>query len=899
MDAPISFGEWIRQRRRALDLTQDGLAALVNLSVSAIRKIETDERRPSRETAELLAEALEIPSDAHAAFLKTARGELAIHRLSAPSVAMPPLPTPPPPAGIQPVAPPAIAAPLPVVAAVARPPSLPRATTPLIGRTNELLQIERLLADPTCRLLTIVGPGGIGKTRLALEAATRLQEPFVDGVYFVPLVSVGEPGLIAPTVASAIGLQLHGARSPHEQVILHLQSRRALLLLDNLEHLLAPASASPAMNGSHGADSVDWLAELLLQAPHLKLLTTSREPLGLPGEWLFDLHGLPTPPSDLQAQSDGPERFSSIELFLQTARRTDARFAPSAEDREAIARICRLVDGLPLGIELAASWVRTLTCVEIADEIERNLDFLASPTRGLPERHRSLTAVVEQSWRLLSERERAALRRLSILRGAFTRAAAEEVAGVNLALLSALVAKSLVRHTPQGRYDLHEVVRHYAATQLHAYPAEAESAGEQHCRYFMGWLAQRGGWLRGDKQTAALEEFVAEADNIRAAWHWAVAQQQTSVIESATIDLIDFYDSLSWFEEAERIFSHAEQQLDQATSPPGALGCMFLGWGAFSCRIGRYDEAQAALMRSLILLRTVDDPRPLTRVYYWLTMVANHQGEYHQARQWAELGLALAEAHDFRSIYARLLNLLGFVALYQGDYAQAQGWFEQALTAARQLGNQNLIILLLNNLSTALRLQRLYDRARLVLQESLTLTQSTGERRLMAFAQGSLGQLAFELGELDDAQRWFHQSLRLLQEIHEIWGMTGVLNDLGHVALALEQPDEAYQHFFDLLNQAVEAGLPPRILDALTGMASLHQQAGQVGAALALVTHVMQHPAVQHETKGRAERLYHALITQLPPDEAALTQAEALAQPFSALVEQYMQRRGRFTDAGA
>jgi predicted ATPase/DNA-binding XRE family transcriptional regulator len=898
MEALTSFGAWLRLRRRALDLTQEELAARVGLSASAIRKIESDERRPSREVAELLADGLQVTGEERSAFLRAARGELSVSHSQTLATA---IATPPPPPAPTVVAPAVTPSPTP---APVRRPTLPTPPTPLVGRINELLQINHLLRDPTCRLLTVVGPGGIGKTRVALEAALQ-QTGFADGVYFVPLASVSTPALVAPTIATAIGLQLQGTNEPHRQVIHHVQHKTMLLLLDNVEHLLTAPAAWPA-----GEDAdITWLAELLNHAPGVKLLATSREPLSLPGEWLIDLYGLPVPPATVVAGRppanglpDALEKFSSVELFLQTARRIDTRFTLEPGDRAAVARICQLVDGLPLGIELAAAWVRTLSCTEIAEEIERNLDFLATPARGVPERHRSIAAVFDHSWRLLGEGERQALRRLSVFRGSFSREAADAVAGARLPVLSALVSKSLVRHNQQGRYDLHELVRQYAAAQLHTDPAEAQATQERHSRYFLNWLHQRGDWLRAAQQQIAVADFTAEADNIRAAWRWAVSQGNTATITAMTVELIDFYDWLSWFQEAEHAFLHAVQQLaggwplspaflaDLPTALAGAIGCVLLGLGAFSARVGQYDQAQAALAHSSDLLRTLDDPRLLMRMYYWQTMVADHQGHYAEARQSAEAGLALAEQAGDRSMYARLLNLLGFVALFEGAYQQAQERFERALVAARALGNPNLTILLLNNLSSALRVQGQYEPSHALLQESLALAHTVGDRRLMAFAQGSLGQLAFELGNYADAQRWFHQSLALLREINEIWSMTGTLRDLGQTALALGQMAEAQRHFGEMLALAAQAKLAPRLVDALVGIAQLEMHEGDPVAALRLLNQVIQHPATQRESKDRAERLRAELPATLTA--AQIDQAQACIDDLETVVAQY---RNRYT----
>lgn len=432
MGIEVSFGAWVSQQRKALALTREQLAQYVGYSVSSLRKIESDERRPSQQMAELLAQGLQIVLDERPLFIKVARGVEGVE----------------PPGAVRPVSAAAWARPAPP------PPisSLPALFTPLVGREVELAALARLLRNPQCRLLTLIGQVGIGKTRLAIEVASTQGELFPDGVYFVPLVSLPSPEFIVPTIADALGFTLSASIDPKLQLLNHLREKCLLLVLDGLEHLLEGAGL---------------LAELLQQAPALKLLVTSCERLSLQAEWLFVLQGLPVPPFDQVQQA---EEYGAVKLFVRSAGQAQVGFKLSAEERPWVVRICQLVEGMPLAIELAAVWVRLLSCREIAQEIERTLDFLSASARDLPERHRSMRAAFDHSWHLLSIEEQQALAKLSIFRGCFQREAAAEVAGVSLPLLTALVDKSLLRCNQcheTGRYSLHELIRQYAADKLH------------------------------------------------------------------------------------------------------------------------------------------------------------------------------------------------------------------------------------------------------------------------------------------------------------------------------------------------------------------------------------------------------------------------------------------------
>ncbi len=385
-DFPLYFSEWLKRRRQALDLTQHELARRASCSVFTLRKIEAGERRPSRQLAGLLARALEIPPEDQTTFVKVARGELSLDRLA--RLARDSKPAREPRLISQ---------------------NLPKALTPFIGREPEITALQQLLCDPQCSLVTIVGPGGIGKTRLAIEAARRSQDLFSDGVWFVSLVALNSPAVLVPAIAEAINFRIPDPANPQAQLLRHLCDKRALLILDNAEQLL---------------EGVGLFAEILNACPQVKLLVTSRERLSLLSEWVFEIQGLPVPASD---QVEQFESYSSVALFLQCAKRVQAGFELRQEERRWALKICQVMEGMPLGIELSAAWVGLLPCEAIAREIEHNIDFLTVSMRDLPERHHSLRATLDHSWKLLNAEEQRILSRLSVFHGSFRREAAGEI----------------------------------------------------------------------------------------------------------------------------------------------------------------------------------------------------------------------------------------------------------------------------------------------------------------------------------------------------------------------------------------------------------------------------------------------------------------------------------------
>ena len=490
MRVEYSFGNWVRKRRKALDLTQQELASQVGCSPSLVFKIESDERRPSRQIAELLAEKLEIPADQHVLFLKIARQEKSVSSLDA----LPHL------SPIEPVAHPK-----------PKPGNLPVPPTPLVGRENEISVIIHQLLEPSCRLLTLTGPGGIGKTRLAIEVGRQFNSQFSDGVYFVSLAGVGMTESIIRVLAEVLGVAFSGPAEPLVQVVNFLKAKQVLLVIDNMEHLIEGASL---------------LGELLQQTQQVKMLTTSREQLRLQWEWVFEVQGLPVP----EEADENIENNSAVSLFLNRARQASQSFSADSEDGDSLIRICKLVGGLPLAIELAASWVRTLSCREIAQELEHNLDLLEVKKIDIPERHRSIKAVFDHSWALLTEQERTILKRLSVFQGGFTREAAVLAMGATLPILSSLVEKSILRFSRNSnRYDLHELIRQYAFAQLGSDPKEENQTSEQHALYFANWIASLEAPFKSAQQPQTSHLIRSETSNWLASWYWAVEQRRLDI----------------------------------------------------------------------------------------------------------------------------------------------------------------------------------------------------------------------------------------------------------------------------------------------------------------------------------------------------------------------------------
>jgi predicted ATPase len=766
----------------------------------------------------------------------------------------------------------------------ARPPApshLPAQLTPFVGRERELDDLRRLLADPACRCLTLVGPGGIGKTRLAIEAASHLPAGFAEGVYFVPLASVESARLIAPAIADAIGFAFQGASQadPQAQLFSYLRAKQALLVTDNLEQLVAEPG-------------IAILAELLAHAPHVKLLATSRESLGLPGEWIFEVQGLPVPNGADAGESTAN---ASVELFLQRARRAHARFQATADDYPAIARICRLVDGMPLGIELAATWVRTLACDEIAREIERGLDFLSVPVRELPARHRSLRAVFDHSWRLLAEGERRILLRLSVFRGGFRREAAEAIAAATLSVLSTLLTKSLVRRSGAGRYDLHELIQQFAAEHLSERREEQAAAQAQHGRYYLKFFTQADGRLRSGSQREALAELTAEMDNFRTAWEWAVAQGEFALIEPALHTLAYFYDTRGWLQDGLDTFGRAVAALETAHGPlpPDrtgqiALGHLLAARALLASRAGQYEQAQGMLERSLAILRAANEPRVLVEAITFLGMAMDLTGNYGRALELYTEGLEVARSIGDRWFAALChtcqTGLVGVTHLMiEPEIAHER--LRSVVVEWRAIGDPRMTAMGLNLLSwNALTLGR-YAEALAAIEESAELSRSVGDRYALGFAYRGRGIVAQVQGQHQQAVDLFHQSLDTLTELGARQDVARLLAEMGRSLFALGDDTEAGRVWREALHLALETRGAFIALEALAGLARLQAKHGAREQALEWLLVVVNHPSSIQDTKDRAERLRGQLEAQLTSQQVEAAQARAGAKTLEALAE--------------
>ncbi len=852
---PSYFGEWLKIRRKELDLTQVELAQRAGCSVPALRKIEAGERRPSKQLAELLARSLEIPSEEQITFIKVARGELSAERLQPSVRATPDLHRAPQHPG-------------------PFPGNLPGMLTAFIGREPELAALSQMLGDPQCRLLTLTGAGGIGKTRLAIEVASCHRDLFPDGSWFVSLTPLRSPEFLVPTIAEALNFRFQDPVKPLDQLLGYLREKKSLLILDNFEHLL---------------DGAGLVTDILKSSPQIKLLVTSRERLNLLSEWVFEIRGLPVPASD---QVEHFEEYSSVALFLQSARRIQADFVARDGERAWVGRICQLLEGMPLGIELAAGWLSLLSAQEIEEEIERDLGFLTTTFRDIPERHQSLWAVFDHSWNLLSSIERQTLCRLSVFRGGFTREAAQRVADASLSMLSALANKSLLRKKDNEHFDLHEAIRQYASTHMAEHKNEGELTHQSHSTYYLELVYKYKAQLASMNQKSALAALNSEIDNLRQAWDWAVERRRSNELGQSLDAMWRFYAYQSWFQEGIPVFEKVVKafaddstRADRDTSAEHSIvvGQALARQGWFNFRLGRLELAIQLLRQSLDLLGSSGDQPALAFSLISLGgILAINIGDP-QGNVMLKEGLEISHAIGDSWFKAICLADMAIAALTWQGYEEAHGLFREAVAEARTAGDPAIsaFCLTYSGLAdfTAGKLDEAYD----LIAESLLLSRACDNRWDIATALGHLGQIACAQGKYLEAQERFQESMTIFAEQGELLSQARALNQYGEALSALGDYPEARRSFQAGLRLAMENQWLPIALASLFGIASLLAQEGKSLAAVEVLARVYDHPASEKETKERSTRLLAELKSQLTSGQAESFAVQNM--PFDTFVE--------------
>lgn len=721
-------------------------------------------------------------------------------------------------------------------ATMSPPHNLPFQLTPFVGREQELTELKALLQQPEVHLLTLVGPGGMGKTRLALEIGRILLPSFRDGVFWVSLASIAEPTAIAPAIAVTLGLTLQG--DLQQALGQALRLKQLLLILDNCEHLLPSAvTATGATTLNPESLSIRQLVIALLRvAPSVRILATSRERLNLRVEQLYPIEGMALAQ---EATLTTAARVESVCLFVKSVQRIHPRFSLREANLSAVLHICRFVQGMPLGLELAAARADQFTIAEIAREIEHCMDFLTLEQDDVVVRQRSIRAVFAWSWRLLNEHEQAVLGCLSVFRGSFTYAAAEAITGASLSVLTSLIHKSLLRVVQRPatvgqaesvvRYELHELLRQFAAEQLALIPEQEKVVVTRHSLFYLQIVAQFEQHLAYNDFQTAVAELQGEIDNIRQAWATAIRQRQIEALDASAFALWFFYEFVGLTAEGAQVFHSAvecirtakgmneavpvsepfsrrtlskllaiqasffvnlskneqalvctQEALQFSVSAPGnepgiegeTLGYLVLGQALR--RKGQTLDARRYLEHALDLVCRYPNSGRLRdwlaeiecRAYGWLCSIAlTPFHDYTAAKTYAKQKVQRAQSLGKRHAEMAGLSDLADIALAVGDYTVAQQYYEQVLEQARKFGNRIMEAVCLDHLGRILQSQGHYAPSYQLFEAALAIFGATGNPIGQINVLNALIQLSTLLGAYSQAQAWCEQFLNISQTV--------------------------------------------------------------------------------------------------------------------------------------
>lgn len=760
--------------------------------------------------------------------------------------------------------------------------NFPSLSPPFVGRETELSDLNHLIDSPDCRIVSLVGPGGIGKTRLAIQFANQVTKHFPDGIFFISLAPIQDPDLIPIVLADTLKFSFFGNRSYTEQLIEYLHRKKVLLVFDNFEHLKIEGGT--------------FLALLLSETHFLKILVTTRERLNLIAETFLEVHGLPVPATNTTENLDG---FSSIKLFLYNAHRISPRtsFQNNLTD---IVHICRLVDGLPLGIVLASSWIRVYTCLEIAEQVKKNLDFLATTALDIAPRHRSLRVVFDHSWQLLSEDEQQILAKLSIFRTAFTAHAASQVCAASPQNLTAFVDKSLLNRRSDDRYEMLETFRQYAFGKLESCEGDYRDSQEKFGDYYVSFFVQKHSELNSGIQRQALDEITSEFENIRAAWNWMIDSEYWQMIDQLKAPLLTYLIMVGDFIQGREFYTLALHKLGNLNDPDLNLlrNSMQQAEAWLTVRNGFVSEGLQKLATCLDAYRQFGSPWDIAMTMMYLADGYRILGQDQRGKEYIEGALQaiwsadLPKSNFFVAVTAHCQAILGTILIKLGDLEQARLNLETSLSVHTRLGTHYGTIHPLTGLaqlaylqgelfkSRDLYLQALETATKLMDQRgmalihnnlgavyedltdvaasyhhvlsALKLCKETGDRRLSAVILNNLAyhQLQY-LRQAPEAIRTYHEAIETFSDLGDLRGIAYTYYDLSKAYLQVGLVDEAWKSCLQSLQTAMTLDNQSMILHTLHGFTNLFTDTEQYERALRLCCLLLCQPRLEADTQRR------------------------------------------------
>lgn len=721
---------------------------------------------------------------------------------------------------------------------------LPAEATPLVGREAELSKLSRWLADPACRLVTLTGLGGSGKTRLALRAAWQNGSRLLHGACFVSLTSAEDETTLSMAVLAALGTPAIAAASAADHVRDYLRDKELLLVLDNAEHLIE--SCAP------------YLVALMKDAPDVKLLLTSRERLSLRGEWSLALDGLPSEGVDAPA----------VRLFQEVASRVRGEDIAASD---AAVRLCRRLQGLPLAIELAAPLTRLMSIPQIEAALANDLAVLSTGMRDVDERHRSLRAAFDQSWHSLAVSEARVLAALSVFRGGFTAAAAGAVAGATPAAIADLMDKSLLQHPADARFDLHELVRQYARERLD----HERDVLLRHCDFFADWLAASEPLRRGPRQKELSDALRADFDNIRLMWDTAVRERRASAFDKAAACLFWICDVLGRQQEGMRLFAAAADGIAAEAGCGATRGRLMLRQGVLARLIGEFDQAEVLLTQAEALLHDTGDARNLAYAICQLGIFPVVRGDI-------DLGLArfsrslrlYRDIGDLRGA-SDALQCMGVAEARQGKLDAAEQLYQEAADILTELGDEMELAVALNNLGDVAYYRGHLDQALAHQHAAIAIQRRHDDRRNLAISLNNAAEVLCQLQHFAEALEMAQESADLFREMGSRDGQMNALKTMALALLDLGETGAAITHFDQALSLGLQMHADAEVLTMLLLGARLLRARGRDEDAARMLVAIRRNPAATAFAVERAA----AMLTDVPPD--AVARAEASDQTWA------------------
>jgi predicted ATPase/DNA-binding SARP family transcriptional activator len=714
------------------------------------------------------------------------------------------------------------------------PADLPLPQTSFIGREEELAQIGRMINDPNCHLLSLIGPGGIGKTRIALRVITQCYHSFVDGSYFIPLEGIASPDYLVHAIANSIHFAVDTLATQLDaefQLLDYLKNQSMLLVLDGFEHIIAGAG---------------FVSEITNHAARVKVLVTSRQRLNLQGEWVLPVTGLPIPREKESQESD---RSNALSLFIERARQANLNFSLCEAERESALQICQMVEGMPLGIELAAAWTDVLSLDEIADELKESLDFLSSSKADLEQKHHSLRAAIDGSWLILDQGHRNAFCKLSVFQDGFDREAALEVAGVNLSQLSSLLDKSLLSRDRSGRFNMHALLRRYASEKLDESSHASNAMHRQHCLYYTEFLRRREPDLNGPNLFYTWQELRQELENIRAAAFWAIAHGDINEVRQILSGLFSFYVLRGWHEGRETFRDLAlkrkesllsQNKLDWASDP--IYVCARAHQAFLMCNLGQILESDDISRDCIETLQHLGIKQELSECIHNLGVNASFRGEYEYAMEHLEEAILLGREGGNIIWYSYLL-WFGHTCFLLGEYDRGLESLQKCYELYEQRGILWGMAFAMSKMGLAEDGLGDFHQAKQYHQQALTIFDRNNNQAGKGYALSRMSMSAYFLKEYSQSIDFATKGYQIFLTLGHHWGVCTSLCRLGFGYIGVGNLKEAISCFWEALQQSRKYQMIPLSLYALAGMAAVKiLSKGEEQAALELLRYVSCHP---------------------------------------------------------